>query len=46
MKLFRKKELSALDKELKKYPKKERKKLKKLYEKYNKGEVLRVHNST
>lgn len=40
MRLFRRKVLSEIDKELKKYPRKERKKLKELYAQYQARKIL------
>ena len=41
-KLFKKKEISPLEKELKKYPKKKKARLKFLLEEYEKGNVLKI----
>ena len=40
--IFKKKELSELEVELRKYPKKRRARLKQLYEQYQKGQILQV----
>lgn len=44
MHLFRKKNLSELDIELKKYPRRKRKQLRELYIQYEKGKVLKPIN--
>lgn len=42
MKLFSKKELSELDIELKKYPRRKRKQLRELHSQYEEGKVLKT----
>lgn len=42
-KILKKKELSELDLELKKYPKKRRVRMKELYDQYQKGMILKIN---
>lgn len=41
--LFKKKEISPIDKELKKYPRRDRERLKRLWEQWEKGEYLKIN---